>query len=58
MGNKVEANHSRIDFLDGMRGVAILLVIGFHAYARYPDLMPFGNKFATFPVFQYGWLGV
>ncbi|MGC5789443.1 acyltransferase family protein [Herbaspirillum huttiense] len=58
MENKTAANHSRIDFLDGMRGLAILLVIGFHAYARYPDLMPFGNDFGTFPVFQYGWLGV
>jgi peptidoglycan/LPS O-acetylase OafA/YrhL len=58
MENTAISNHSRIDFLDGMRGLAILLVIGFHAYARYPEVMPFGDHFATVPVFQYGWLGV
>lgn len=58
MESKTGVAHSRIDFLDGMRGLAILLVIGFHAYARYPDIMPFGNDFGTVPVFQYGWLGV
>lgn len=48
----------RIEFLDGMRGLAILLVVSFHAYARYPELMPFGNQFESFPLFHFGFLGV
>ena len=48
----------RIQYLDGLRGVAIILVIFFHAYARWPDVIPFGDRFSTFPVFATGWLGV
>jgi len=49
---------NRIDFLDGMRGVAILLVIAFHAYTRWTDLVPYGESYAEIPLFHYGWLGV
>ena len=51
-------DEKRLQFLDGMRGVAIVLVILFHAYARWPDLYPYGDQFGNFPLFKYGWIGV
>lgn len=49
---------SRIAYLDGHRGLAILLVTLYHAYARWPDLVPYKAQFAEVPLFKYGWLGV
>ena len=54
----VEQIKSRIEYLDGHRGLAILLVVFFHAYARWPELVPYGNDYGNFPLFKYGWLGV
>lgn len=48
----------RIEFLDGFRGLAILLVIGFHAFTRWPDIVPYGSQYATIPLFKVGYLGV
>lgn len=41
----IEDSVSRIRFLDGLRGVAIISVILCHAFVRWPDLYPYGNKF-------------
>lgn len=49
---------ARIQHLDGMRGLAILLVIGFHACARWPEKLHFVASTKDFPLFAYGYLGV
>jgi peptidoglycan/LPS O-acetylase OafA/YrhL len=48
----------RIAFLDGHRGLAILLVVGFHAFSRWPTHIPNGDCCGRFPIFELGWLGV
>ena len=48
----------RITFLDGLRGIAILLVILFHVFSRYPAIVPYGSQYKGFPLFTFGYLGV
>ncbi len=51
-------NQQRIEFLDGLRGLAIIFVMLFHAYARYPTFVPFGSEFSEIPLFSKGYYGV
>lgn len=46
----------RLSELDGLRAVAILLVIGFHYFARFPNFYPYPPS--SFPIFTFGALGV
>ncbi|TBW40885.1 acyltransferase [Siculibacillus lacustris] len=48
----------RIAFLDGLRGVAILMVVAFHAYARWPEHYPFGARFVGNPFLDTDRTGV
>jgi peptidoglycan/LPS O-acetylase OafA/YrhL len=49
---------NRIGFLDGLRGIAIAWVMLFHAYVRWPEVVPYGNRYSGVPAVAYGWLGV
>lgn len=48
----------RIKFLDGLRGLAILAVIFFHAFSRWNEIEPFKHSKLILGLFEYGWLGV
>ena len=50
--------NNRITYLDGHRGLAILMVIVFHSYVKWPNHVPYGSEYADIAFFKFGWLGV
>jgi peptidoglycan/LPS O-acetylase OafA/YrhL len=49
---------SRIAYLDGLRGVAILIVVFYHGYSRWGSIETFEQNATVQEVFAHGWLGV
>lgn len=52
------AANDRIAYLDGLRGVAILAVIGFHYFTCFQSMYPYGSAWSDFPLFRWGYYGV
>ena len=55
----MQTTQIRIKYLDGLRGIAIFLVILSHYWGMAaPDILPFGDKFEYVRIVRQGWVGV
>lgn len=50
---------ARIQWMDGLRGVAISAVVVFHLYgSQFASLVPYGDRYSRLSFVSYGWTGV
>lgn len=55
----MQGAQGRIKYLDGLRGIAIMLVVLSHYWGLgWTEILPFGDKFGSIRVVRQGWAGV